>query len=80
MRRIRLPFAGLEVEFTDREKALSQVQEWAGKGTWQPIVVYGPEGCGKTSWLRQAAELLRENGYARARCSSTPQLSQEQFS
>jgi hypothetical protein len=26
-------------------------------------VVFGPEGCGKTAWLKQAAELLREHGY-----------------
>jgi len=24
---------------------------------------FGPEGCGKTAWLRQAAEVLRERGY-----------------
>jgi energy-coupling factor transporter ATP-binding protein EcfA2 len=63
MRRVKLRLASLEVEFTDREKALSQVQEWAERGTWHPIVVFGPEGCGKTAWLRQAAEVLREEGY-----------------
>jgi energy-coupling factor transporter ATP-binding protein EcfA2 len=63
MRRVRLPFAGLEVEFADRDRALQQVQEWAEKGTWQPVVVFGPEGCGKTAWLKQAAELLREKGF-----------------
>ena len=26
-------------------------------------VVYGPEGCGKTAWLRQSAVLLRELGF-----------------
>ena len=63
MKRVKLRLASLEVEFTDREKALSQVQEWAERGTWHPIVVFGPEGCGKTAWLRQAAEVLREEGY-----------------
>jgi len=63
MRRVKLRFAGLEVEFADRERALQQVLEWAEKGTWHPIVVFGPEGCGKTAWLRQAAEALREKGY-----------------
>jgi ABC-type cobalamin/Fe3+-siderophores transport system ATPase subunit len=63
MRRVRLPFAGLEVEFADRDRALQQIQEWAEKGTWQPVVVFGPEGCGKTAWLKQAAELLREKGF-----------------
>ena len=64
MRRIKLRFAGLEVEFADRERALQQVLEWSEKGTWQPVVVFGPEGCGKTALLRQAAEMLRGAGYA----------------
>ena len=63
MKRLKLRFAGLEVEFADRDRALQQVLEWAEKGTWQPVVVFGPEGCGKTAWLRQAAELLKEKGY-----------------
>jgi energy-coupling factor transporter ATP-binding protein EcfA2 len=63
MRRVKLRFAGLEVEFADRDRALQQVLEWSEKGTWQPVVVFGPEGCGKTALLRQAAEMLREAGY-----------------
>jgi len=64
VRRIRLPLAPrLEVEFADRERALRQVAEWAERGTRFPIVVFGPEGCGKTAWLKQAVELLREGGY-----------------
>jgi energy-coupling factor transporter ATP-binding protein EcfA2 len=63
MRRVKLRFAGLEVEFADRDRALQQVSEWAERGTWQPVVVFGPEGCGKTAWLRQAAVLLRGEGY-----------------
>ena len=64
MRRIKLPLAPqLEVEFADRETALRQVEELAGRGTRFPIVVFGPEGCGKTAWLRQAAEILRERGF-----------------
>jgi KaiC/GvpD/RAD55 family RecA-like ATPase len=27
------------------------------------VVIFGPEGCGKTAFLRQAAEVLREFGY-----------------
>jgi hypothetical protein len=27
------------------------------------VVVFGPEGCGKTAWLKQATETLREMGY-----------------
>jgi energy-coupling factor transporter ATP-binding protein EcfA2 len=63
MRRVKLSFAGLEVEFADRERGVQQVLEWAERGTWRPVVVFGPEGCGKTAWLKQAAELLRERGY-----------------
>jgi KaiC/GvpD/RAD55 family RecA-like ATPase len=64
MRRVKLSFAaGVEVEFTDRDRALQQVVEWAERGTRFPVVVFGPEGCGKTAWLKQAAELLREHGY-----------------
>jgi KaiC/GvpD/RAD55 family RecA-like ATPase len=64
MRRVKLSFAaGVEVEFTDRDRALQQVVEWAERGTRFPVVVFGPEGCGKTAWLKQAAEVLREHGY-----------------
>jgi hypothetical protein len=64
VRRVRLRFApGLEVEFTDRGRGIRQVYELAERGTRAPVVVYGPEGCGKTAWLRQASEVLREEGY-----------------
>jgi hypothetical protein len=63
VRRVELSFAGLKVEFCDRERAIKQVEEFAERGTWHPVVVFGPEGCGKTAWLKQAAELLRELGY-----------------
>ena len=64
MKRITLEFApGVETEFVDRDRALAQVVEWAEKSTRWPVVVFGPEGCGKTAFLRQAAEALRELGY-----------------
>ena len=63
MERVRLDFAGLKVEFCNRERALEQVKDFAERGTWHPIVVFGPEGCGKTAWLKQAAEALRELGF-----------------
>jgi len=57
-------FAGREVEFVDREVALGQLREVAERGTLWPVVIYGPEGCGKTALLRQAVEVLREWGYS----------------
>ena len=63
-RRIRLNLApGIEVEFADRETALRRIEEWAEKGTGNAQLVFGPEGCGKTAWLRQSATLLKELGY-----------------
>ncbi|MEM1610656.1 MAG: ATP-binding protein [Sulfolobales archaeon] len=64
MRRIRLRFVeNIEVDFVDRELGLKKVVEWAEKGMINVQVVYGPEGCGKTAWLKQSAELLRELGF-----------------
>ena len=64
MERIRLPLApSLEVKFADREMALKRMEEWAERGMVRVEVVFGPEGCGKTAWLRQSAVLLRELGY-----------------
>ncbi len=61
MRRIRLNLAPhVEVEFTDRELALRKMKEWAEKGMVNVQLVYGPEGCGKTAWLKQSVELLKE--------------------
>jgi len=63
MRRVKLSFADLKVDFCNRGRALQQVEEFAERGTWHPIVVFGPEGCGKTAWLKQTAETLRELGF-----------------
>ena len=64
VKRIKLSLApGLEVEFVDRDRAIQQVIEFGERGTRYPVVVFGPEGCGKTSWLRQSAEVLRGLGY-----------------
>jgi dephospho-CoA kinase len=64
VRRVKLKFTpDLEVEFTDRNRALKQVYELAEKGTSSPVVVYGPEGCGKSAWLKQTTEILREGGF-----------------
>jgi hypothetical protein len=64
VKRVKLSFApGLEVEFVDRDRAIQQVLEWSERGTRFPVVVFGPEGCGKTAWLKQAAEVLSERDY-----------------
>jgi len=64
VRRVELELApGLVVEFADRERALGQVERFAEEGTRWPVVVFGPEGCGKTAFLRQVAAMLRDLGY-----------------
>ncbi|MEM4493528.1 MAG: ATP-binding protein, partial [Pyrobaculum sp.] len=64
MERVRLRFArGVVVEFVDRELGIKRVEEWAARGTRFVQLVYGPEGCGKTAWLKQSAVLLRSWGY-----------------
>jgi len=64
MNKVELEFApGLWMEFTNRDRALKQVEEWAEKSTWRPVVVFGPEGCGKTALLLQASAMLRELGF-----------------
>lgn len=64
IKRIRLRFANnVEVEFIDRDEALRKILEWAEKGVRFPQVVFGPEGCGKTAWLRQGVEVLKELGF-----------------
>ena len=64
MERIRVAFApDLDVLFSDRELALRKMEEWAREGMVNVQVVFGPEGCGKTAWLKQSAVLLRELGF-----------------
>ncbi len=54
---------GVRVYFADRERGLGQLRELAVKGTRFPLVIYGPEGCGKTALLKQAAVLFNGLGY-----------------
>jgi len=63
MNRVKLRFSDLIIEFIDRDKGIKQIYEFAEKGTWHPVVVFGPEGCGKTSWLLQAVEILKDLSY-----------------
>ncbi|MFZ8856736.1 MAG: ATP-binding protein, partial [Candidatus Caldarchaeales archaeon] len=43
---------GVKTEFVDRDRALGQIVEWAERSTRFPVVVFGPEGCGKSAFLR----------------------------
>jgi dephospho-CoA kinase len=61
--RVRLRFADFTIEFVDRVRGIKQVVEWVEGVITQPIVVYGPEGCGKSAWLKQVAEVLRGYGF-----------------
>jgi energy-coupling factor transporter ATP-binding protein EcfA2 len=64
MKRVKLPLApGLDVEFAGRDAALRQVAEWADRGTRLPVVIFGPEGCGKSALFKQAAAMLMDLGY-----------------
>ncbi|MGC8543901.1 MAG: ATP-binding protein [Vulcanisaeta sp.] len=64
VRRIRLNLASnLQVEFVDRDSALRRIEYWAGRGMSVVQVVHGLEGCGKTAWLLQSVELLRDLGF-----------------
>jgi hypothetical protein len=64
VRRIVLELVpGVKTEFVDRDRALVQIAEWAERSTRFPVVVFGPEGCGKSAFLRQAAEALGEFGF-----------------
>ncbi|ADM27608.1 ATPase [Ignisphaera aggregans DSM 17230] len=64
MKRVRLSFADINIEFVDREIALRQIMELAERGTYPVYIVYGPEGCGKTAFFKQAKTILEEEfGY-----------------
>ena len=79
-RRVRLGFApGVEVVFVDREKGLMWLEEVAERGTRLPVVVYGPEGCGKTAFFRQAFEVLRSMGYSVALVSPLEERDEERL-
>ena len=64
MKRVKLSFArGLEVEFVDRDRGIEQIYRFSERGTRFPIIVYGPEGCGKSAWLKQAVEIFKEQDF-----------------
>jgi len=80
MKRVKTLFAGREVEFIDRDQAIKQVEELAEKGTWVVHVIYGPEGCGKTAFFKQASEILREHGYAVVHVNPLARAVEDRFS
>jgi hypothetical protein len=64
VKRVKLSFVpDLEVEFVDRNSGVQQILEWGEKSTWHPVVVFGPEGCVKSAWLKQATEILKEMNF-----------------
>ncbi|RLF34658.1 MAG: hypothetical protein DRN03_06530 [Thermoplasmata archaeon] len=64
-KRIKLNFTpGLQVNFANRDQALKQIEHYAEESTRLPIVIYGPEGCGKTALSKQAIEILKDHGYS----------------
>ena len=78
MKRIKLTFAGLTIEFTDRNRALERVEECVEGVVSQPIVVYGPEGCGKSAWVSPRQLFVLAPGFpgsARVFTASQPGLS-----
>ncbi len=80
MKRVKVSFADLEIDFVDRDLAIRQVEELAEKGTWVVHVIYGPEGCGKTALFRQATEVLRDHGYAVTHINPLAEAVEERFS
>ncbi len=62
--RIELIFApGVKVKFADRLRAIKYVIKLGERGSRLPLIIYGPEGCGKSALLRQSYVVLRKLGY-----------------
>jgi len=80
MRRARLRFCGRSVEFVDRDVAIRAIAELGERGTRFPVVIYGPEGCGKTALFKQVVEVLRELDYAVIRINPLAERIDERFS
>jgi hypothetical protein len=53
MKRVKSPFTpGLEAELMGRGRGLKQIRNFAERSIRLPVVVFGPEGRGKTLWRR----------------------------
>ena len=64
LKRVKLRFTkDVEIEFVDRDRAIDQINKIADRGTRFPLIIYGPEGCGKTALFKQAKEILEEHNY-----------------
>jgi len=62
-KRIKLIFAPRTVvTFSNRIEELKKLLNLARRGHAFPVVVFGPEGCGKTALLKQLVLLLKEEG------------------
>jgi len=64
----------------DRDVAVKVVAELDERGTRFPVVIYGPEGCGKTAFLKQAKEILEGLGYAIVRVNPLAERVEDRFS
>jgi GTPase SAR1 family protein len=54
VKRVKPPFTpGLKAELMGRDRGLNRIRNFAEKSTRLSVVVFGPEGRGKTLWLRQ---------------------------
>jgi len=80
MKKIKVGFADRKIEFIDRDVALKQVEKFAERGTRFPVVVYGPEGCGKTALFRQAKAVLEDYGYSVVYVNPSGESIEERFS
>ena len=53
VKRVELYFApGVVVDFVNRDRGVRQVYEIGERGTRFPLIVFSPEGCGKSAWLK----------------------------
>ena len=54
---------GYHPRFVDREAELARLHSYAEKGMHAPLLLYGPEGCGKTRLLLELVRRLRGREY-----------------
>jgi len=53
---------------------------WLRRAPGSPIVIYGPEGCGKTAFFRQAKAILEDFGYSVIHLNPSEEIPGERFS